>query len=108
MRTLQLGHGPDHPQLIATSLRAALAGLGELDLMASERVGHLMEAHRLFRQMENLLEVALEDADDWPSASQGVHAALIQASGQPDLAALHGSLEHASEVVREELAALAQ
>jgi len=108
VRALQLGHGSEHPQLIETSLRAALAGLGALDLMASERVGRLMEAHRLFRQMENLLEVALEDAGDWPSAPQGVHAALIQASGQPDMAALRGSFEHASEVVREELAALAQ
>jgi hypothetical protein len=58
--------------------------------------------------MENLLEVALEDAGDWPSASQGLHAALIRASGRPDTAALRGSLEHASAVVREELAGLAQ
>ncbi|MHC4816353.1 MAG: [protein-PII] uridylyltransferase family protein, partial [Planctomycetota bacterium] len=108
VRALQLTHGPDHPELIGTSLRAALAGLGERGLMEGERAGRLLEAHRLFRQMENLLQVALEDPGDWPTAPQGLHGALIRASGQPDLAALHGSLEHASEVVREELAALAQ
>jgi glutamate-ammonia-ligase adenylyltransferase len=108
VRALQLTHGPDHPELMGTSLRAALAGLGERGLMESERVGRLLEAHRLFRQMENLLEVALEDAGDWPTAPEGLHGALIRASGQPDMAALHGSLEHASEIVREELANLAQ
>jgi glutamate-ammonia-ligase adenylyltransferase len=108
VRSRQLLHGPDHPAVTGTSPRTALAGLGELGLMDGGRVGRLMEAHRLFRQMENLLEVALEDAGDWPSAPQGLHAALIRASGQPNLAALRGSLEHANEVVREELVALAQ
>jgi glutamate-ammonia-ligase adenylyltransferase len=107
VRALQLTHGPDHPELIETSLRAALAGLGDLGLVESERVGRLLETHRLFRQMENLLAVALEDPGDWPTAPLGLHGALIRASGQPDLAALRGSLEHASEVVHEELAALA-
>ena len=106
VRAVQLRHAPDHPQVLEPSPARALAKLAATGVMAPATVRHLLEAHHLLRQMETLIDVAIDGVFDWQGAPEGLKSALVRAGGAADLASLQASLEAAGETVLAELASL--
>jgi [glutamine synthetase] adenylyltransferase / [glutamine synthetase]-adenylyl-L-tyrosine phosphorylase len=106
IRTLQLRHAPDHPEVLGSSPVAALAKFGALGLIGEPLVKALLHAHYLLRQMENMLAVAVEEPFDRDSAPGDLKAALVRACDASDFETLEASLEEGTQRVCAVLAGL--
>ncbi|MCZ6542981.1 MAG: hypothetical protein O6768_04890 [Planctomycetota bacterium] len=92
VRLFQLRLAPEHASVLTTSLVGGLAKLGEVGAMDSSDVKDLIDAHRLLRQIENLLAIAVAAPE---TAPPGLMAALARVGGTADETELNSRVDEA-------------
>ena len=75
----------DAPAVLESSVPRALAALGSLNLIPEPQVKGLLGAHRLLRQLECILTVALDGPIAREQLSPGLELLLVRAGGARDL-----------------------
>jgi [glutamine synthetase] adenylyltransferase / [glutamine synthetase]-adenylyl-L-tyrosine phosphorylase len=105
---LQLRFAAEHPALLTTSMvetfeRAALEGL-----LTLEESQTLVRATRLFRRLQAVLRLSIQDRFDPGTAPAGLREALVRAAArEPDLLRPPGDLESLQEALGEAQAGVA-
>jgi hypothetical protein len=82
------------------SVPRALANLGGLDLIPEALVKGLLGAHRLLRQLECILAVALDGPVGRERLSGSLASLLVRAGGARDLQQLEEAAANATATVR--------
>ena len=88
---LQLRHGHDHPNILATNTRTALKRCRDAGLLDGAMAGQLIEALDLWQTIQGKLRLAVEGqiGKDWEDqVPRGLQADLAKAGGAVDFAAL--------------------
>jgi [glutamine synthetase] adenylyltransferase / [glutamine synthetase]-adenylyl-L-tyrosine phosphorylase len=98
-QTLQLSGAEQQPAILKTNTREALIALMEAGALDKRDGAHLVEAHRLYSALTQVLRLCLEREFDPISAPLALHRLLAGAAMQPSLAATEALLdERAAEV----------
>ncbi len=98
---LQLRHGAAHPKVLDRSSQGAFAKLAEAGLIGASLAGRLIEATQLMRQVQGYLRLTTSGDLDGEAAPEGLRAALAEAAGAPDFAALTDTLITTAQVAHE-------
>ena len=99
VRTVQLSNASSRTEVLHAAPAAALAKLAALELLDEVQVKHLIEAHHLLRQIENILAVADDGSLRREAVPAGLKAALASASAVADFGAFEVVLEAAVQRV---------
>ena len=104
-QALQCAHAAEHPRILATTTRDALANLARAGLLEPEEAATLIHAERFWRTLQSLLRLTVGSVrtDALPPAS--VHALLhglapACTEAPVDLAALRGQMRDVAAAVR--------
>lgn len=100
VRTVQLRHASDHPDVLTPAVAVALANFASTGLLEDPVIRDLLGAHHLLRQVENLLAIAVDVTFDVESASQELKAALARAAGFESFDRLEATLESTAVFVQ--------
>jgi [glutamine synthetase] adenylyltransferase / [glutamine synthetase]-adenylyl-L-tyrosine phosphorylase len=98
---LMLSHARARPQILDVSTRAALARAGEFGLVSPDDAATLVDAHRLFTDVTQMLRLTVPGAFDPATAASGVKRRIATATHLPDFEALAAALEESRAKVRE-------
>ncbi|HEX9792170.1 MAG TPA: bifunctional [glutamine synthetase] adenylyltransferase/[glutamine synthetase]-adenylyl-L-tyrosine phosphorylase [Kiloniellales bacterium] len=98
---LLLRHAEAHPEILDGATEAAFAKLGKAKLLGSSLAQRLIEATRLFRQIQGLLRLTAAPAFDADSGTEGLKASLARAAGMPDFAALRDKMVNTARMSHE-------
>lgn len=105
-QALQLRHGRDRPEVLATGTQAAFAALGAAGILAPARAERLVEATRLMRRVQGLLRLMAGERFDEAKAPAGLKMQLARACGCRDVDALRRHLGDVAGDVRHVFAEL--
>ena len=106
VRLHQWRHAADSPAVLDPSLPRALANLGSRGVFAEPQVKGLLGAHRLLRQLECVLALAIAGPVDRERLSNGLGSLLLRAGGARDLPQLEAAVADAARTVRGAFAAV--
>ncbi|HEX4176949.1 MAG TPA: bifunctional [glutamine synthetase] adenylyltransferase/[glutamine synthetase]-adenylyl-L-tyrosine phosphorylase, partial [Rhizomicrobium sp.] len=79
-QTLQLVHGPSHPNVLDTNTIAALEKLRAADFLSSADAEVLIDAARLQHALTQVLRIALDETPNIEEATPGLKALLTRAA----------------------------
>ncbi|MCO6414788.1 bifunctional [glutamine synthetase] adenylyltransferase/[glutamine synthetase]-adenylyl-L-tyrosine phosphorylase [Siccirubricoccus sp. KC 17139] len=109
-QALQLRHGPEHPEVLATTTRVALARLGKAGILPAEEAAALIAADRLWRTVIGMIRLTVgktREAGLPAPAAEALLRAVARlgpaADGQPapvDLPALRAQMQEVAATVR--------
>jgi glutamate-ammonia-ligase adenylyltransferase len=85
---LQLRFAPEHPALLTTSTLETFAQAAALEVLSAADSRALIEATRLYRRLQAVLRLSIQDRFDAASAPPGLRRALVRAAAQEDEAGL--------------------
>ncbi|MEA2781839.1 MAG: [glutamine synthetase] adenylyltransferase / [glutamine synthetase]-adenylyl-L-tyrosine, partial [Rhodospirillaceae bacterium] len=100
VRMYQWRHAVDMPAILEPSVPRALANLGSLGLIPEPLVKRLLGAHRLLRQLECVLGVAVEEPLGRDRLPEGLASLLLRAGGAGNFQQLDEAVEDATSTVR--------
>jgi hypothetical protein len=100
VRLHQWRHAADLPAVLDCAVPRALANLGSLDLIPEPLVKSLLGAHRLLRQLECILAVAVDGPVGRERLSRSLASLLVRAGGARDLPQLEEAVADATGTVR--------
>ncbi len=98
---LMLAHAHAKPALLDVSTRSAIAKAGEFGFLDPDSVAALIDAHRLFTDVTQMLRLTVSGAFDPAVAAAGVKRRIAVATQLPDFEALAAGLKDARARVRE-------
>ena len=98
---LQLRHGAAHPEVFDPSTQKAFTKLLQAGLIGASLGGRLIEATRLMRQVQGYLRLTVGDGFDESTAPNGLKAALAEATGTADFAALKDAVITSAQTAHE-------
>jgi glutamate-ammonia-ligase adenylyltransferase len=81
---LQLRFAPEHPALLTPSTLETFAKAAALGLLPAEDSRELIEATRLYRRLQAVLRLSIQDRFDAATAPPGLRRALVRAAAQAD------------------------
>jgi len=96
---LQLRHAHEHPDILDTGTVTAYNKLAAAGLLERDMADHLIEATRLWRRLQGLLRLTMENAslpDQFPAP---LRATLAAAAGAVDFAALEAKVRETADRV---------
>lgn len=99
-QTLQLRHAAAHSEVLAPKTEDAFAALERIGALAAADVRSLIDATRLFRQVQGLLRLMAGDAFDEAQAPAGLRQQLAGACGAEDFEDLRRRVLASAEAVR--------
>jgi glutamate-ammonia-ligase adenylyltransferase len=85
---LQLRHGPEHPEILATNTRDALERSAEAGLLDGSDCDSLVEAWRLWSAVQLVLRQTVAGAFDERTAPRGLKDVLVRTTGLIDFKTL--------------------
>jgi [glutamine synthetase] adenylyltransferase / [glutamine synthetase]-adenylyl-L-tyrosine phosphorylase len=91
-QTLQLIHGPAHPQVLDTNTIAALRKLEAAAVLSPADATALIAAAELEQALTQILRIALEETLKSAEATAGLKDLLVRAGGAADFAGLERRL----------------
>jgi glutamate-ammonia-ligase adenylyltransferase len=94
---LQLREAAAHPGVLRQNTTAALAALGAAGALAPEAAAELGEALALWRNVQGLLKLTVEEPFDEAHASPALRGLLAAGAGAVDFAALKADIGAAAE-----------
>ena len=97
---LALRHGADHPDLLAVETAQTLANAGRLGLVPAGVAERLVEAHRLYSTVMQMMRLTTEGAFDPAKAATGVLRRIAAAADCPDFPRLERQLLEVRSSVR--------
>ncbi len=98
-QSLQLVSASQHPAVLQTNTRDALRELGKAGVLSREATGRLLEAHKTYSALVQVLRLCL-DGDYQPETSpRGLHQAICRAASLPDVASVEALLDELATVV---------
>jgi glutamate-ammonia-ligase adenylyltransferase len=97
---LALRHGADHPDLLAVETAQTLANAGRLGLVPAGVADRLVEAHRLYSTVMQMMRLTTEGAFDPAKAATGVLRRMAAAADCPDFPRLERQLLEVRSSVR--------
>jgi len=97
---LMLAHAAARPAILDVSTRVALLRAGELGLLSADDATALVEAHRLFTDVTQMLRLTVPGAFDPVTAASGVKRRIAAATRLPDFETLAAALIGARATVR--------
>ena len=97
---LALRHGADHPDLLAVETAQVLANAGRLGLVPAGVADPLVEAHRLYSTVMQMMRLTTEGAFDPAKAARGVLRRIAAAADCPDFPRLERQLVEVRSGVR--------
>jgi glutamate-ammonia-ligase adenylyltransferase len=89
---LQLKHACEHPDVIEANTVLACGKLAAVGALDEVDATVLADAVRLFRNIQGLLRLTVDDAFDPLSAPESLKARLIQVGGEVDFTALEAKI----------------
>lgn len=89
---LQLRHGTERPQILATNTREALASAMAAGVLDEEAGDALIAAHRLWQAVQSLLRLCVEGPFDASNAPDALKRALARTAGASDFTALEARM----------------
>jgi [glutamine synthetase] adenylyltransferase / [glutamine synthetase]-adenylyl-L-tyrosine phosphorylase len=90
---LQLREAARHPEVLHQNTRAALKALGAAAALAPEAADALVDALKLWRDLQGLLRLTAAEPFDAEAAAAALKALIAQGVGQSDFAALAAAVE---------------
>lgn len=99
-QALEVRHGADHPQVLATTTCDALAKLAAAGLLDGDAARTLAQSARLQQALTQILKIAIEGTLDPEAATPGLKALLARAGGVGSFAALETALARAQTLAR--------
>ncbi|WP_131115946.1 bifunctional [glutamine synthetase] adenylyltransferase/[glutamine synthetase]-adenylyl-L-tyrosine phosphorylase [Lichenihabitans psoromatis] len=90
----------DHPSLLLRSTRAILAETSRLDLLDHGAASALIEAHRLYTNLLQIIRLTVEGSFDPATSGIGVRRRIVQASELPDFQLLDAVRARCAAAVR--------
>jgi len=100
VRLHQWRHAAEVPAVLDPSVSRALAKLGSLGLIPEPLVKRLLGAHRLLRQLECVLGIAVEGSVGRDRLSEGLVFLLLRAGGARTFQQFEEAVEDATSTVR--------
>ena len=97
---LQLKHAHDHPEVIEGNTASACGKLAAIGALTGEDAETLASAVRLYRDVQGLLRLTVDDAFDPARAPQSLKDRLAQNGGVTDFSALETCIEETGGGVR--------
>ena len=98
---LALAHANKRPDLLDVSTRTTIRNAGLAGFLDPESADALVEAHRLFTDVTQMLRLTVPGAFDPSTAAAGVKRRIAVATHMPDFEALAAALKDARGHVRE-------
>jgi glutamate-ammonia-ligase adenylyltransferase len=90
---LQLRHGHEHPEVLATNTTDALVRLRDAGLLGEDDTAALLDAMHLWRNVQGVLRLSFGEGFDDNALSEGSRALLARACGAADYDALRTAIE---------------
>lgn len=103
---LQLRHAHDHPSVLAANTTVALARLVEARVLDSDIADELIDAMRLWRNVQAVLRLTLESRFDEDTAPDGLRAALARGAGADNFDSLRAEMLDTARRAHEHFIAL--
>ncbi len=97
---LALRHGADHPDLLAVETAQTIANAGRLGLVPTGDADRLVEAHRLYSTVMQMMRLTTEGAFDPSKVARGVLRRIAAAADCPDFPRLERQLLEVRSSVR--------
>ena len=97
---LALRHGADHPDLLTPETAGILANAGRLGLIPAVAADRLVEAHRLYSTVMQMMRLTTEGAFDPGRVARGVLRRIAAAADCPDFPRLERQLAEMRGSVR--------
>jgi glutamate-ammonia-ligase adenylyltransferase len=97
---LVLRHGADHPDLLTPETAQTLANAGRLGLIPAADADRLVEAHRLYSTVVQMMRLTTEGAFDPGHIARGVLRRIAAAADCPDFSRLERQLVETRGSVR--------
>jgi glutamate-ammonia-ligase adenylyltransferase len=97
---LILAHAGEWPQLLDVSTRNVISRAGSLGLIPSDDAAVLLDAHRLFTDVTQILRLTIAGPFDPATAATGVKRRLATAAALPDFESLAASVKEARHFTR--------
>ena len=97
---LALRHGADHPDLLTPETAGTLANAGRLGLIPAADADRLVEAHRLYSTVVQMMRLTTEGAFDPANIARGVLRRIAAAADCPDFPRLERQLVETRGSVR--------
>jgi glutamate-ammonia-ligase adenylyltransferase len=97
---LALRHCAENPELLAVETAQVIANAGRLGFLAAADADLLVEAHRLYSTVMQMLRLTTEGAFDPARAARGVLRRIAAAADCPDFARLERQLVETRKAVR--------
>ena len=98
---LLLRHAHAHPRILDGATQAAFAKLAGAGLLGGSLAQRLIDATRLFRQVQGLLRLTVGPAFDADSGTDGLQASLARAADMADFATLRDRMVGTAQTVHE-------
>jgi glutamate-ammonia-ligase adenylyltransferase len=90
---LQLLHGHDHPEVLASNTTEALPRLRDAGLLAAEDTATLLEAMHLWRNVQGVLRLSFGEKLDEDTLSEGSKSLLARSCNAADFETLRASID---------------
>ena len=103
---LQLRHAHDHPTVLAANTTVALARLVDAGVLDSDIAVELIDAMRLWRNVQAVLRLTLGSRFDEDTAPDGLRAALARGAGAGDFESLRTEMLSTAQRAHEHFIAL--
>jgi glutamate-ammonia-ligase adenylyltransferase len=97
---LALRHGADHPDLLAVETAETIANAGRLGLVPTGDADRLVEAHRLYSTVMQMMRLTTEGPFDPAKVARGVLRRIAAAADCPDFPRLERQLLEVRSSVR--------
>jgi glutamate-ammonia-ligase adenylyltransferase len=97
---LLLRHAAEHPDILSTNTRQALANMQQVGVLKSEAAQVLANALTLWQQLHGLLRLTVDGRLDERKATPGLKALLAQAAGARGFEDLKARMRQAAERAR--------
>jgi glutamate-ammonia-ligase adenylyltransferase len=97
---LQLRHAAEKPEVLDTNTNRALDKLGGAGLIDSDTAKMLAEGGKLWRTIQGMLRFTVEGTFDEETATTGLKAALMQATGMDDFQDLKDHMAETAKQIR--------
>ena len=97
---LALRHGADHPELLVVETARVLANAGRLGLIPAADADRLVQAHRLYSTVVQMMRLTTEGAFDPANIARGVLRRIAAAADCPDFPRLERQLVETRGSVR--------
>jgi glutamate-ammonia-ligase adenylyltransferase len=96
---LQLRHAHDHPDILDTGTVSAYNNLAAAELIERDIADQLIEATRLWRRLQGLLRITIENEAVPEAFPAPLRKTLVAAAGVVDFAALESNLQETADRV---------